>query len=198
MSAGIVLAVAAAEINAAHAAACRHADKAIDCAKQAGRLLLQVKSQLPHGQWLPWLAANCAVSDRQAQRYIRAHRGLPLPLRAIKDDRDDVKNDAVSHFNPVPDACISLAGNGHRYFVEQSDHEGFFFVTVLRWDPGVGDDGPGSVEYTRRPVRHDYVGVVLRQWGLFDAASREWDTMFIDYLVKHSLLDPAREWAAHG
>ena len=39
---------------------------------KAGKLLLQAKAQLPHGQFLPWLESNCWGSARQAQRYMRA------------------------------------------------------------------------------------------------------------------------------
>jgi len=37
-----------------------------------GRLLTEVKSGLPHGHWLPWLAANVHFCDRTARRYMRA------------------------------------------------------------------------------------------------------------------------------
>jgi Protein of unknown function (DUF3102) len=33
----------------------------------AGELLLEAKSLVQHGQWLPWLAENCAISERTAQ-----------------------------------------------------------------------------------------------------------------------------------
>jgi hypothetical protein len=46
-------------------------------ALNAGRLLLQAKSMLPHGQWLGWLAENCPFSERTAQRYVRAVERLP-------------------------------------------------------------------------------------------------------------------------
>ena len=37
----------------------------------AGELLLDAKDLLKHGQWLPWLAENCAISERTAQLYMR-------------------------------------------------------------------------------------------------------------------------------
>lgn len=73
----------AADINAAHAEAMLHAGKAIDYAKQAGLLLMKVKQKLPHGEFGGWLESNCQVSARQAQRYIAAAQGKPLPIRAI-------------------------------------------------------------------------------------------------------------------
>jgi hypothetical protein len=76
----------AAEINREHELACAHAGTAIEHARLAGALLLQVKDALPHGQFLPWIEENIAVTPRQAQRYMAAALGKPLPVRAIKSD----------------------------------------------------------------------------------------------------------------
>lgn len=81
----------AAEINRWHALASEHAEKAIEHARRAGALLLQVKGKLLHGEFLPWVLANVHVTPRQAQRYMAAAAGKPLPVRAIK-------NDTLSHF----------------------------------------------------------------------------------------------------
>lgn len=32
---------------------------------------------MEHGQWLPWLRANCALSDRQARKYIQLAENYP-------------------------------------------------------------------------------------------------------------------------
>jgi hypothetical protein len=71
-------------------------------ARQADTLLLQVKSRLPHGSWLPWLQANCQVTPRQSQRYIRINErwdelmsqggqelGLKGALKLLARHRDD-------------------------------------------------------------------------------------------------------------
>jgi hypothetical protein len=76
----------ATQINAAHQQAIAHADKAINFAKQAGDLLLLVKADLAHGEFLPWVENNLDVTPRQAQRYMAAAQGKPLPISAIKCD----------------------------------------------------------------------------------------------------------------
>ena len=55
----------AAKINAAHQEAYGNARKAYDKAREAfesaaecGRLLIEAKKLVGHGQWLPWLEAN--------------------------------------------------------------------------------------------------------------------------------------------
>ena len=64
---------------------------------EIGRLLAEVKQRLPHGQWLPWLAAEFAWSERTAQRFMDSHgliksanlsdlpRLLELPPSSIAD-----------------------------------------------------------------------------------------------------------------
>lgn len=88
----------AADINAAHHAAMGHASDAVAYAKQAGALLVKAKQKLPHGEFGAWLEGNCEVSARQAQRYMAAAQGKPLPVRAIAAP---VKYDTVS-FLPAP------------------------------------------------------------------------------------------------
>lgn len=77
-NAGPALATLAAEINAEHEAADGHARKAIEHARAAGDKLLLAKAGVAHGQWLPWMAANCPkVSIRRAQEYMRVAREWP-------------------------------------------------------------------------------------------------------------------------
>jgi Protein of unknown function (DUF3102) len=44
--------------------------RGVDHAMAAGDLLIEAKKQLVHGQWGPWLEANCAMSARTARRYM--------------------------------------------------------------------------------------------------------------------------------
>jgi hypothetical protein len=74
-----------AEINNEIALAESHADTAISHASRAGALLIGVKESLNHGEWLPWCAENLSVSARQAQNYIRAAKGLPMPIRGLSN-----------------------------------------------------------------------------------------------------------------
>src|SRR5262245_38957693 len=71
------LAVLAEKINAAHAA-CEQALKAgLSHALTAGKLLVEAKAKVKHGEWLPWLKANVRFSERTAQGYMRVARLLP-------------------------------------------------------------------------------------------------------------------------
>lgn len=58
-------------IRGEHDAAMAAAGDAIRHAIECGRLLTAAKSQVAHGQWLPWLADQTPVSPRTAQRWMR-------------------------------------------------------------------------------------------------------------------------------
>jgi hypothetical protein len=74
----------AARIRTAHDAVRRSLGDALRHATEAGRLLLEAKSAVGHGGWLPWLKENCGLSERTAQVYMRLARELPGPDREIR------------------------------------------------------------------------------------------------------------------
>jgi hypothetical protein len=61
----------AARIRAEHEATSAALKTSVEHAMAAGELLLEAKELVKHGQWLPWLAEHCAISDRTAQLYMR-------------------------------------------------------------------------------------------------------------------------------
>ena len=73
----------ATDINHHHELACLRAGEAINHAIEAGKLLLKVKARLPHGELGRWMQSNLKVTERQAQRYMAAAQGKPVPVRAI-------------------------------------------------------------------------------------------------------------------
>jgi hypothetical protein len=64
----------AAGIKAEHEETTGALKSALDHAINAGELLIEAKSQLKHGQWLPWLRDHCAMPERTAQFYIHLAR----------------------------------------------------------------------------------------------------------------------------
>src|SRR5258708_2260447 len=68
------LADLAARIRAEHEGARAAIKRGTEHAMAAGDLLIEAKSQLKHGQWLPWLDEHCAMSDRTACLYMRLAR----------------------------------------------------------------------------------------------------------------------------
>ena len=140
----------ASEINRLHDMALASANRAVDYAKQAGALLLEVKRQLPHGEFMPWLSANVKVSERQAQRYMRSAHGK-VTVRTL------IKSDTVSGLpawlpNRGHVARVEFR-EGDTLFVQESpDAPGFYRVLFIYG---------GNAHWTRRGVRGDYVALTI-------------------------------------
>jgi Protein of unknown function (DUF3102) len=61
--------------------------RGVEHAIAAGLLLLEAKEIVGHGDWLPWLQANCEIGPRQAQTYMRLARNRHK-LEALKTRSD--------------------------------------------------------------------------------------------------------------
>jgi hypothetical protein len=66
----------AARVRIEHEAASAALRDGLKHAIAAGKLLIEAKAQIDHGQWLPWLVEHCLVSERSAQSYMRVAREL--------------------------------------------------------------------------------------------------------------------------
>jgi hypothetical protein len=59
--------------------------QAVEHAIAAGELLIEAKKQVKHGEWQTWLMANCDISERTVQAYMKLARA-PLEKRnAVAD-----------------------------------------------------------------------------------------------------------------
>ena len=68
------LPVLADEIRRAHADSQRAAQMSVEAAIKAGEALIEAKSHLKHGEWLPWLRDNCELPARTSSHYMRLAR----------------------------------------------------------------------------------------------------------------------------
>lgn len=80
------------QINVHHHNAMKQADAAVDSARAAGKLLLEVKTTIPHGEWTNWLKTHLTVSDRQAQRYMAEAQGKAVSIRKLTSKTDTVSD----------------------------------------------------------------------------------------------------------
>ena len=64
----------AARIDVEHAAVAQALQSALAHAIAAGELLIVAKRQVKHGEWRPWLEANCSVPARTARHYMALAR----------------------------------------------------------------------------------------------------------------------------
>jgi hypothetical protein len=65
------LADLASRINAEHDAVCGALKRSLGHAITAGKLLIEAKAQLRHGQWMSWLKDHCKIPERTARLYMR-------------------------------------------------------------------------------------------------------------------------------
>ena len=177
-------------INTLHQLAINSANEAIDYATQLGRLLTDIKIQLPHGSFTKWIEENLTVSPRQAQRYMAVASGKDLNVSKL-----GYKNDKMSQLssddyldritmNPV---WIPPAGNWSKciyqnvLFVIVPDrlHPEDFHITKFQllerstlanfeidWDK--------ELHWTKQPVMASKVEGMLHIFGLDYPEKKDW------------------------
>lgn len=177
-----IRATIASEINHHHATAQAKAGEAIQHAQAAGRLLLEVKAALPHGEFGKWLEQNITVSVRQAQRYIAVAEGKQVPIRALASKSDTVSHltegaepqipeelrDQLSEpvFSPTAGYWYSTQTEGaHWWLVPSLEHPDYFHVSKLQGE---------IVNGTKRPVPAWLVEFHLQWLGMVEPVSLEW------------------------
>lgn len=162
--------------------------QAVDHARHAGALLLQVKDQLKYGEWLPWLAANVEVTARQAQRYMNAAQGKPVTVRAIANAtsvshlpaalesdstgrpskwtlewlKESAPPESWAHFVEAlglsPTCGAILWNESGDVFVEPADEDGFYYAFRMF-------DEWKLVEHFGRPMNLGGVAMALDSFG---------------------------------
>jgi hypothetical protein len=198
------------EIRSAHEAAIAAAQTAVDRARDAGARLIEAKSLLHHGQWLPWLKET-GVSPRTAQDYMQlarlpedkyatvAHLGIRKALAEIANSKPTKPPSAETFCLPgagcvtvgrleLGDAYISEA-----YIWHSAEHEGYFHVLSIMEYPAnqVASTGiAGELICTKRPVRGDFVPTNLEYRGDILPDSLSWEIIRADTAG----LEKTRRW----
>jgi hypothetical protein len=93
---------------------------------EAGKLLQEAKRAVPHGEWLPWLKANCALSARSAQGYMRlAERFGNLPPEKAQRVAEMSLRTALSRLSDkTPEAGMRRYAEGLRKFADDIEECG--------------------------------------------------------------------------
>jgi hypothetical protein len=148
---------AVAKINDLCRQAMDSADNALACARQAGQLLLEVKSQLPHGQFIRWLGENVAVSPRQAQRYMAFAQGKEPAVKQLFG-----KNDTMSHLleSLAPDEYAHIRGridNLCSEFFLMPINETFVHTAYIVGKNYEGEDPERYCDFSKRGVSREFL-----------------------------------------
>jgi hypothetical protein len=87
----------AARIKTEHQAVAASLKESVRHSIAAGDLLIEAKSQLKHGQWLPWLRDHCTISERTAQLYMRCAKNRAELEKQIRNGVGDLSlNEATA------------------------------------------------------------------------------------------------------
>ena len=83
-------------------------------ARAAGMLLIEAKKLVPHGEWLPWLKANCGTSERTAQAYMKVAKANPqrvadLSFREALNSLATPSSTKTSCSSPKPPKPVAAA-----------------------------------------------------------------------------------------
>jgi Protein of unknown function (DUF3102) len=154
----------AAIIRAEHKATSDSLKQSVKHAMACGDALIEAKAQVPHGQWLPWLADNCDLSERSAQLYMR-----------IAKNRDAIE---AKYASGVADLNLNQAAA--LLFLSSEAKQLFAFIAELK-------NTASSEEIVQLCLDHG-VGIIHDdrydpEAGKSDAEVREWH-LFILYLVR--------------
>jgi len=98
----------ASEIMDAHKGALGASRTALGRARHAGDLLQRAKTLVKHGEWLPWLVANCDVAPTTAQEYMRIARNWPR-LEEYRNARPTVYLDITKALGLVANNFVAEA-----------------------------------------------------------------------------------------
>ena len=104
------LAALAVEIEATHEAVQGAFRTTLERAAECGRLLIEAKALVGHGNWLPWLEQNTTVGARQSQKYMRLAKGWPEIEANASPDSHLTLTDAVALLAEPKDEPTALAG----------------------------------------------------------------------------------------
>lgn len=191
----------ASEINRLHQLAAKTATEAMGYAKAAGLLLIEIKAQLPHGQFGKWVNENISVSQRQVQRYLAVAEGKILPVRSLS-----VKYDTVSYLTNDASVDATMASQvsdedfvktlmdlhspswmpelGY-WYIGQTNHGVYWIVPDVSapslfhvsrfYDSVEHGKGEGDLfDGTRCPIEASQVAFQLKRFQLPDPSKIEW------------------------
>ena len=162
------LSALAKSINAEHKAAYAAFKQGFEHALRAGELLLEAKTVLPHGQWLPWLNENCTFSERTAQLYMRIARERPRLECKSASLADLTLTVAVEHLSRPKDAKQATAPeplpDSNFLLVTSPDGQRFLVPLNKKTAKWLGQNAVPAEEQTLRKNIAAHINELARQF----------------------------------
>ena len=116
-------------------------------AMNAGDLLIEAKTRLKHGQWLPWLRDHCSMPGRTAQLYMR----MAMHRAELSDEKRNV-------------ADLSLRG-AIEMLVPESESDKIL-KRIVEADAQIRDAVEGIIE-AQREIANEFFALPLTKRSAF-------------------------------
>ncbi len=142
------LPVLAAEIRKAHAGVQEAEQVAAQGAINVGHALIEVKTLVKNGEWLPWLKEHCRISERTAQLYMRIARfGIKPATIADLGGINAAASFLTMHKTPDPGRVlfVYLRNEIMAAVTPASEYPGYFHLAFVA-------DDLETMDRTKRPV----------------------------------------------
>lgn len=163
----------ASEIEKEHLEAQSAAKNAVAHALEAGRMLLEVKAQMPHGEFGSWCSDNLPFSATTARGYMRlakngntvADLSLRKALASIRPEVEEESKNALEWlWKAWPKGFIAswkLPNNRIFELWEAHEHPGYFHFAEYALV-----DGGSHVDETKKPISRDGLWIFLDHYKI--------------------------------
>ena len=75
---------------------------------ECGRLLVEKKKELGHGNFIPWVEAECEFSQAAANKMMRASRNSYLTTNLTEEDAIAISRDTWGHKDVIVLICTKM------------------------------------------------------------------------------------------
>jgi hypothetical protein len=172
-------------INVEHEQCLGALNAGLDHAREVGRLLAQVREQLPHGQFQAWVRENRSFSARTARNYLRVFTHWPeieakrqrVAVLGYRQAMRLLSSPQPTHSFWSEEAGIRMPGVGEVLIGSTESQR--YFIAVAESDTHPGYVNMATVIATKRPIDANYAAFVLDQYLLgdmnVDGAAFDWE-----------------------
>lgn len=192
----------AADIKAAHDAVGMNAKAMAEHALAAGRLLIEAKGKLNHGEFGPWLREHVDISERTARRYMTlAKSGVKTATVADLGINGAIEHCANVLKVPLPNSGECVFGDDGAHYLcvwhEPSDKQAEYLLAAI-----VGDNGADGMY---RGIRRGHLHNILLGWPAdeFDYAGASYERIayaeraeFLESMRRHFWAEEVKSWSS--
>lgn len=167
----------AARIRAEHEAMSQSLRRGVEHGMAAGKLLVEAKALVKHGQWLPWLKQHCGMSDRTARLYMQlAKNRETIEKRNRQPIADLTMNEAAALLS------LSIGTEKLLEFAQKIERLGGGTEAVLAL---AAEEGFEVIKDPHYNPLHGRSEIEQRDWKLYAVCISDWTCKNIEWLLRN-------------